>query len=41
MQSTTLEMVLHSLQTLEPRVTITEEIRQRALMCLEKMLAVQ
>lgn len=41
MKLITLEKVLHSLQTLEPRVTVTAEVRERALQCLEKMLAVQ
>lgn len=40
MQSTTLEKVLKALQTLEPQVTVAEEIRERALQCLERMLAV-
>ncbi len=40
MKSITLEKVLHSLQTLEPRVTVTAEIRERALKSLERMLAV-
>ncbi|AGK99874.1 quinolinate synthase NadA [Desulfoscipio gibsoniae] len=40
MQATTLEKVLRSLQTLEPRVTVTPEIGERALKCLERMLAV-
>ncbi len=41
MKSITLEMVLHSLQTLEPQVTVTAVVRERALKCLGKMLAVQ
>lgn len=41
MKATTLEKVLQSLETLEPQVTVTEEIRERALKCLERMLAVQ
>ncbi len=41
MRSITLEKVLHSLQTLEPRVTVNAEIRERALKSLERMLAVQ
>ena len=41
MKATTLDKVLTALQTLEPRVTVPEEIRERALQCLERMLAVQ
>jgi quinolinate synthase len=41
MKSITLEKVLHALQTLEPRVTVTPEVGERALKCLERMLAVQ
>ncbi|MCG8401146.1 MAG: quinolinate synthase NadA [Firmicutes bacterium] len=41
MKSTTLEKVLKALQTLEPRVTVPAKIRERALNCLERMLAVQ
>ncbi|MCL2337967.1 MAG: quinolinate synthase NadA [Firmicutes bacterium] len=41
MKVTTLDKVLTALQTLEPRVTVPEEIRERALQCLERMLAVQ
>ncbi|WP_347489880.1 quinolinate synthase NadA [Desulfoscipio sp. XC116] len=41
MKSTTLEKVLNSLQKLEPRVTVSAEIGDRALKCLERMLAVQ
>lgn len=40
MQSTTLEKVLKALKTLEPQVTVAKEIRERALQCLERMLAV-
>lgn len=41
MKATTLEKVLRSLETLEPRVTVPRDIRERALNCLERMLAVQ
>ncbi|HBX22876.1 MAG TPA: quinolinate synthase NadA [Desulfotomaculum sp.] len=41
MKATTLDKVLTALQTLEPRVTVPEDIRARALQCLERMLAVQ
>ena len=41
MKATTLDKVLTALQTLEPRVTVPEDIRGRALQCLERMLAVQ
>ncbi len=41
MKATTLDKVLTALQTLEPRVTVPEDIRVRALQCLERMLAVQ
>lgn len=40
MKATTLDKVLRSLQTLEPRVTVPEKIRVRALKCLDRMLAV-
>lgn len=41
MKATTLDKVLTALQTLKPRVTVPEDIRVRALQCLERMLAVQ
>jgi quinolinate synthase len=41
MKATTLEKVLRSLQTMEPRITVPGDIRERALQCLERMLAVQ
>lgn len=41
MKATTLEKVLRSLQTMEPRITVPPAIRERALQCLERMLAVQ
>lgn len=40
MKKTSLEDVLRSLETLEPRVTVPEEIRKRALGVVERMLAV-
>lgn len=40
MKATTLEKVLISLQTMEPKVTVPAQISERALNCLEKMLAV-
>jgi quinolinate synthase len=39
MKLTTLSKVLWALQTLEPRVTVPEEIRVRALGAVERMLA--
>ena len=40
MKLTSLEDILKSLETLEPRITVPEPIRLRALTALEKMLAV-
>ncbi len=40
MKLTSLEDILKSLQTLEPRITVPEPIRLRALTALERMLAV-
>lgn len=40
MKATTLEKVHRSLLTMEPRITVPAEIRERALKCLERMLAV-
>jgi quinolinate synthase len=40
MKLTRLEDVLHCLETLEPRVTVTEDIRIKAKQALDKMLAV-
>lgn len=40
MKLTSLEDILKSLETLEPRITVPEPIRLRALSALEKMLAV-
>lgn len=41
MKATTLDKVLKALQTMEPRVTVPGAIRERALNCLERMLAVK
>lgn len=41
MKKTTLDHVLRSLETLEPRVTVPEEIRVRALKAVERMLVVK
>lgn len=41
MKATTLDKVLKALQTLEPRVTVPGDVRERALNCLERMLAVK
>ncbi|MDY0269501.1 quinolinate synthase NadA [Trichloromonas sp.] len=40
MKLTTLEDVLKSLQTLTPRVTVPDEVREKARVALERMLAV-
>lgn len=40
MKRTTLEKVHRSLVTLEPRVSVPEDIRERAVFCLDRMLAV-
>ena len=40
MKKTTPANVLHSLQNLEPRVTVAEDIRVRALKAVERMLAI-
>lgn len=40
MKLTSLEDILNSLETLEPRITVPEPIRLRALTALERMLAV-
>ena len=40
MKKTTLDKVYQSLVTLEPRVNVPEEIRDRAIVCLERMLEV-
>jgi quinolinate synthase len=41
MKKTTLDKVYQALVNLEPRVTVPEEIRARAIVCLERMLAVK
>ncbi len=41
MKKTTLEKVLQALQTLEPRVTVPEEVAARARMAIERMLKVK
>jgi len=40
MKLTSLEDVLHSLQTMSPRVTVPEEVREKAKLTLDRMLAV-
>ncbi len=40
MKLTTLEKVERALETLEPRVTVEDHIRERALVALERMLAI-
>ncbi len=40
MKKTTLDKVYRSLVNLEPRVTVSEEIRERAISCLKRMLEV-
>lgn len=40
MKKTTLEDVVRSLETLEPRITVPEDIRIRALTAVERMLAI-
>jgi quinolinate synthase len=40
MKKTTLDDVVRALETLEPRITVPEEIRVRALSAVERMLAV-
>ena len=41
MKSTTLEKVLWSLQDMKPQIVVPEDIRQKAIVSLEKMLAVK
>jgi quinolinate synthase len=41
MKLTTLEDVLRSLDTLTPRVTVPEEVRLRAFLAVERMLAIR
>lgn len=40
MKKTTLDKVYQALVTLEPRVTVSDEIREQSIVCLEKMLEV-
>jgi len=40
MKLTSLEDVLHSLQTMSPRVTVPEAVREKAKITLDRMLAV-
>lgn len=40
MKKTTLDKVYQALVTLEPRVTVSDEIREQSIACLEKMLEV-
>jgi quinolinate synthase len=40
MKLTALEDVLKSLQTLSPRVTVPDEVREKARIALERMLAI-
>jgi quinolinate synthase len=41
MKKTTLDKVYQALVTLEPRVDVPEEIRERAIVCLERMMAIK
>jgi quinolinate synthase len=41
MKKTTLEKIRDSLKTLEPRIIVPEEIRERSAAALEKMLAIE
>ncbi len=41
MKATTLDKVKRSLETLQPQITVAPEIREKALACLEQMLAVK
>ena len=41
MKKTTLELVKRSLETLEPRIVVPEEIRYKARRALERMLEVK
>lgn len=41
MKATTLDKVKQSLENMKPRVTVTSEVRERAMLCLERMLAVK
>lgn len=41
MKKTTLELVKRSLETLEPRIVVPEEIRTKARTALERMLEVK
>ncbi len=41
MKATTLEKVKQALETMQPQITVSSDIRQKALVSLEKMLAVK
>ena len=40
MKKTTLDKVYQALVTLEPRVKVSDEIREQSIVCLERMLEV-
>lgn len=41
MKATTLEKVKQALETMQPQITVPQDIREKALACLEKMLAIK
>lgn len=41
MKATTLDKVKKALETLQPQIAVSQEIREKALSCLERMLAVK
>ena len=41
MKATTLDKVKRALETMQPQITVPQEIREKALACLERMLAVK